>query len=108
VVRPSLAAPSFLVFVARLAAAVKPPVIACAPDRVAPTRRRAAKPEPRDTSGKFQRPCTTARTRDRAGTGIPAMPLRSSVSARHAELRHRRRASLLAQGHFFLCHNRNL
>jgi hypothetical protein len=108
VVRPSLAAPSFLVFVARLAAAVKPPVIACAPDRVSPTRRHAAKPEPRDASGKFQCPCTTARTQDRAGTGIPAMPLRSSVSARHDEPRHRRRAGLLAQDRFFLCHNRNL
>jgi hypothetical protein len=70
VVRRSLAAPSFLVFVARLATAVKPSVIACTPDRVAPTRRRAVKPEPRDASGKFQCPCTPARThvRTRAPT----------------------------------------
>jgi hypothetical protein len=57
VVRPNLIVPSFLVFVARLTVAVKPPVIACAPGRVGPTRRRVAKPEPRGASGKFQRPC---------------------------------------------------
>jgi hypothetical protein len=59
VVRPSLVAPSFLVFVARLAAAVKPPVIACAPGRVAPTRRHAAKPEPRDATAlaRASQPC---------------------------------------------------
>jgi hypothetical protein len=63
VVLPSLTSPSILVFVTRLAAAVKPLMIACAPDRVAPTCRRAARTEPRDASGKFQRPRAPTRGR---------------------------------------------